>query len=166
MTCPAFAFRCIASVTRCRAFSRSSSSAYVAQRQHDLVGGGVERPLAILEVEEHADAGGDQLLQRVRRLDGLPSEPGLLGHDEQAPRVRIPEAVALPVARHARRNDTHTSTTDPDARWYRTSNGAESRLAYLGPLLIENRHGLIADAMATIADGFAEREAATRLVHA
>jgi transposase len=66
---------------------------------------------------------------------------------------------------HARKNDTHASTTDPDARLYRKSNGAESRLAYLGHLLIENRHGLIADAMATIADGFAEREAATLLVH-
>src|SRR5262245_49834774 len=33
---------------------------------------------------------------------------------------------------------------------------AEPRLAYLGHLLIENRHGLIADAMATLADGFAE----------
>jgi hypothetical protein len=65
-----------------------------------------------------------------------------------------------------RKNDTHASTTDPDARLYRKSNGAESRLAYLGHLLIENRHGLIADAMATIADGFAEREAATRMVGA
>jgi transposase len=65
-----------------------------------------------------------------------------------------------------RKNDTHASTTDPDARLYRKSNGAESRLAYLGHLLIENRHGLIADAMATIADGFGEREAATRMVHA
>jgi transposase len=63
-----------------------------------------------------------------------------------------------------RKNDTHTSTTDPDARLYRRSNQAESRLAYLGHLLIENRHGLIADAMATIADGFAEREAATLMV--
>ena len=60
-----------------------------------------------------------------------------------------------------RKNDTHASTTDPDARLYRKSNGAESRLAYLGHLLIENRHGLIADAMATLADGFGEREAAT-----
>jgi transposase len=64
-----------------------------------------------------------------------------------------------------RKNDTHASTTDPDARLYRKSNGAESRLAYLGHLLIENRHGLIADAMATIADGFGEREAATLMVH-
>jgi hypothetical protein len=65
-----------------------------------------------------------------------------------------------------RKNDTHASTTDPDARLYRKSNGAESRLAYLGHLLIENRHGLIADAMATIADGYGEREAATRMVWA
>jgi len=64
-----------------------------------------------------------------------------------------------------RKNDTHASTTDPDARLYRKSNGAESRLAYLGHLLIENRHGLIADARATFADGFGEREAATGMLH-
>jgi transposase len=66
---------------------------------------------------------------------------------------------------HQRKNDTHASKTDPDARLYRKSNGAESRLAYLGHLLIENRHGLIADAMATLADGFGEREAATLMMH-
>jgi transposase len=64
----------------------------------------------------------------------------------------------------ARKNDTHASKTDPDARLYRKSNGAESRLAYLGHLLIENRHGLIADAMATTADGRAERDAAALLL--
>jgi len=63
-----------------------------------------------------------------------------------------------------RKNDTHASTTDPDARLYRRSNQAESRLAYLGHLLIENRHGLIVDAMASRADGFAEREAATLMM--
>ena len=47
-----------------------------------------------------------------------------------------------------RTNDTHASKTDPDARLYRRSNQAESRLAYLGHLLIENRHRLIVDAMA------------------
>ncbi len=66
----------------------------------------------------------------------------------------------------SRKNDTHASTTDPDARLYRKSNNAEARLAYLGHLLIENRHGLIADAMATHADGYAERDAALRLVRA
>jgi len=49
---------------------------------------------------------------------------------------------------------------------YRKSNGAEARLAYLGHLLIENRHGLITDAMATLADGFGEREAATQMMAA
>jgi transposase len=63
-----------------------------------------------------------------------------------------------------RKNDTHASTTDPDARLYRKSNGAESRLAYLGHLLIENRHGLIVEAMASLADGFAERETATLMM--
>ncbi len=65
-----------------------------------------------------------------------------------------------------RKNDTHASTTDPDARLYRKSSRAEARLAYLGHLLIENRHGLIADAMATHADGHAERDAGMLMLHA
>lgn len=58
-----------------------------------------------------------------------------------------------------RSNETHRSRTDPDARLYRKGSGQESRLAYLGHLLLENRHGLIAAAMATAADGLAERDA-------
>ena len=65
-----------------------------------------------------------------------------------------------------RKNDTHASKTDPDSRLYRRSNHGEARLAYLGHLLIENRHGLIADAMATQADGHAEREAGLLMLHA
>ncbi len=63
-----------------------------------------------------------------------------------------------------RKNDTHASTTDPDARLYRKSHNAESKLAYLGHVLIENRHGLVVDAMATTADGYGEREAATVMI--
>jgi transposase len=59
-----------------------------------------------------------------------------------------------------RSNETHASTTDPDARLYKKSYGKESHLAYLGHALVENRNGLIAAAMVTQADGFAEREAA------
>jgi transposase len=59
-----------------------------------------------------------------------------------------------------RTNETHESTTDPDARLYKKSYGKESHLAYLGHALVENRNGLIAAAMATQADGYAEREAA------
>lgn len=64
----------------------------------------------------------------------------------------------------SRRNDTHASKTDPDAKLYRRSNHSEARLAYLGHVVIENRHGLIVDAMATRADGYAERDAAVTLL--
>src|SRR5476649_1926252 len=59
-----------------------------------------------------------------------------------------------------RSNETHESTTDPDALLYKKSEGKESKLAYLGHALVENRNGLIAAAMVTQADGYAEREAA------
>src|SRR4249920_921865 len=65
----------------------------------------------------------------------------------------------------SRSNDTHASKTDPDAKLYRRSQSADARLAYLGHLVIENRHGLIVDAMATTADGRAERDAAVLLLH-
>jgi transposase len=64
----------------------------------------------------------------------------------------------------SRKNDTHASKTDPDAKLYRRSNSGEARLAYLGHLVIENRHGLIVDAMATQADGYAERDAAVTML--
>jgi transposase len=59
-----------------------------------------------------------------------------------------------------RSNETHESTTDADARLYKKSYGKESKLSYLGHALVENRNGLIAAAMVTHADGFAERDAA------
>jgi transposase len=65
-----------------------------------------------------------------------------------------------------RRNDTHASTTDPDAKLYKRTQYGEARLAYLGHLLVENRHGLIVDAVATPADGYAERAAARQMLAA
>jgi transposase len=59
-----------------------------------------------------------------------------------------------------RSNKTHESTTDADARLYKKSYGKESKLSYLGHALVENRNGLIAAAMVTHADGYAERDAA------
>lgn len=59
-----------------------------------------------------------------------------------------------------RRNDTHASTTDPQARLYKKGKGKESKLCYLGPPLMENRNGLIVDVEVTRASGTAEREAA------
>ncbi len=59
-----------------------------------------------------------------------------------------------------RRNDTHQSTTDPEARLYRKSKGSEAKLSYLGHVLMENRNGLLVQTMVTEANGTAERDAA------
>ena len=64
-----------------------------------------------------------------------------------------------------RTNDTHESKTDPEARLYRKGHGQEAQLAYLGHVLMENRNGLIVEAMATQADGTAEREAALLMLY-
>lgn len=59
-----------------------------------------------------------------------------------------------------RSNETHQSTTDPEAMLYRKSGGSESKLSYLGHVLMENRHGLVVDTRLTRATGTAERDAA------
>ena len=65
-----------------------------------------------------------------------------------------------------RRNDTHQSTTDPEARLYRKGPGRAATLAYLGHVLLDNRHGLVANVCVTAATGTAEREAATAMLAA
>lgn len=58
-----------------------------------------------------------------------------------------------------RSNATHASLTDPDARLYKKADGRESRLCYIGHVLMENRHGLAVDSALTHATGTAVREA-------
>src|SRR5690348_15713644 len=65
-----------------------------------------------------------------------------------------------------RRNDTHQSTTDPEARLARKGAGKEAKLSYAGHVLMENRHGLAVDGCVTQATGRAEVEAAIELVEA
>jgi transposase len=63
-----------------------------------------------------------------------------------------------------RSNDTHASTTDPDARLYRKGHGKETKLCFMGHGLMENRHGLLVDTCLTLADGHAERVAALHMI--
>lgn len=63
-----------------------------------------------------------------------------------------------------RSNDTHASTTDPDARLYRKSPGAGAKLCYMGHVLMENRNGLAVDAETTRVAGFAERLTAVAML--
>jgi len=63
-----------------------------------------------------------------------------------------------------RHNDTHRSTTDPEARLAKKSHGTAAKPSYAGHLLMENRNGLVVDAALTQADGYAERDTALRLL--
>ena len=63
-----------------------------------------------------------------------------------------------------RSNETHASTTDPDARLYRKGQGKEAKLCFMGHGLMENRHGLLIYACLTLADGHAERVAALHMI--
>ncbi|AOO84129.1 IS5 family transposase [Bosea vaviloviae] len=86
-------------------------------------------------------------MKSFRRKDGSDEPPGPGRNGERNFR------------KEKRSNVTHASTTDPDARLYRKSDGHESRLCFIGHALMENRHGLVVDATLTHATGTAEREA-------
>lgn len=63
-----------------------------------------------------------------------------------------------------RRNQTHESKTDPDARLFRKGRSLTSQLCYMGHVLMDNRHGLATDAMVTLAGGSSERDAALTML--
>ena len=63
-----------------------------------------------------------------------------------------------------RSNETHVSTTDPEARLYRKGPGKEAKLCFMGHALMENRNGLVVDACLTEANGHAERTAALHMI--
>ena len=89
------------------------------------------------------------------RNDGTPPEPPADGGGRNAE-----------VDFHGERlsNETHRSTTDPEARLYRKGRGREAKLSFMAHALMENRNGLIVDACVTEANGHAERTAALVMI--
>ncbi len=65
---------------------------------------------------------------------------------------------------HKRSNETHVSSTDPDALQCRKGPGKEAKLRYLGHILVENRHGLIVDTSVSEAKLHRERPEAIELL--
>ena len=63
-----------------------------------------------------------------------------------------------------RKNDTHQSTSDPEAKLYRKANGREAKLCYMGHALMENRNGLAVGGTVTQANGTAERRASEAML--
>jgi len=110
--------------------------------------------------DEHFTVDGTLLeacasLKSFKRKDGEPTAPP---EDPGNPTVNFHG--------EERRNDTHVSTTDPDAMLARKGAGKEAKLSYSGHVLMENRNGLIADAEVLQATGTAERDAALLMMEA
>ena len=63
-----------------------------------------------------------------------------------------------------RKNDTHQSTTDREAKLYRKADGREAKLCYMGHALMENRNGLAVGRIVTEANGTAERRASEAML--
>src|SRR5690606_452729 len=98
-----------------------------------------------------------------------PKDEGGPGDDDDAGLASSrSEQAAAPTDRNAERdfrgekrsNATHASTTDPDARLFKKARGQAAKLCHMGHVLMENRNGLVVDAILTHATGTAEREAA------
>jgi transposase len=92
-------------------------------------------------------------LKSFRRKDGNDSDPDGPGRNAERG-----------FKKEKRSNDTHRSTTDPEARLYKKGDGQPAKLCYLGHALMENRHGLAVDGNLTLATGTAEREAALAIL--
>jgi len=94
------------------------------------------------------------------------------GNDDDSGSSAGQDAQATPTTRNAERNfhgekrsnATHASRTDPDARLFKKARGQAAKLCHMGHVLMENRNGLVVDAMLTHATGTAEREAALAML--
>ena len=93
-------------------------------------------------------------------IEAWASHKSFQSKDRPAPPPDDPGNPTIDFHGEKRSNETHQSTTDPDARLARKSGGHESKLAYCGNVLIENRNGLVVDTELLQCNGTAERDAA------
>ena len=93
--------------------------------------------------------------------DDKPAQP----RSETTPMPRRHRNAEVDFRGEKRSNTTHASTSDPDARLFRKSQGTGAMLCFMGHTLMENRNGLIVQADLTKADGHAERQAALDMIH-
>ena len=97
-------------------------------------------------------------------LEAWASHKSFRPKDGDRPPSNDPKNPTVNFHGEARRNDTHQSTTDPEARLYKKAVGREAKLGYLAHLLTDNRHGFIVDTAVTDATGTAERDAAIAML--
>src|ERR1044072_2887221 len=109
---------------------------------------------------EHFSVDGT-LLEAWASMKSFKPNDGAGPDENEPPQGRNPE---VNFRGERRSNETHASTTDPEARLYRKGAGKEAKLCFMGHALMENRSGLLVGACLTRADGHAERVAALALI--
>jgi len=112
-----------------------------------------EATKAKLISDEHFTVDGT-LLQAWASLKSVKPRDG-----DQGPPAAGGKNVDVDFRGQRRTNETHVSTTDPEARIARKGRGQEARLCFGGHVLMENRNGLVLDVLVTQANGTAERDA-------
>jgi transposase len=128
---------------------------------HELLARVVEKAqVADLMSEEHFTVDGTLLKAWASHKSVKPLEGG----DQEPPTDTDPKNETVNFRGEKRTNETHRSTTDPDARLFRKGDNRAAELSYMGHVLMENRNGLVADAQVSHATGRAEREAAVSMV--
>ena len=108
--------------------------------------------------DEHFSVDGT-LIEAVASLKSFRSKEG-----PPPPADDDPGNPSVDFRRERRSNETHASTTDPEARLLRKGPGKEARLAFMGHALMENRNGLLMDFIVSQATGTAERDAVPELL--
>lgn len=123
-----------------------------------------EKVLAVAEEEnllssEHFTVDGT-LLEACAGLKSLKPRDG----SAKPPEDNDPGNPTIDFKGEKRCNQTHQSTSDPEARLYRKGKGKEAKLSYMGHVVIENRNGLAVNTRVTTTTGTAEREAAQTMM--
>jgi len=140
----------------------------VSLNQSRLLDGEIAREFLVAVVEladeyhllsnEHFTVDGT-LLEAAASLKSFKPKKG----DDTPPEDNDPGNPTVNFHGQKRRNETHQSQTDPEARLYRKGKGKEARLSYMGHKIMDNREGLVVEAEATQATGTAEVESSERM---
>jgi transposase len=118
----------------------------------------------VAEARKHHLLSSDHFTVDGTLLEAWASQKSFRPKNEDPPsRGEIGRNVESDFRGEKRSNETHASTTDPDARLARKK-GKEARLSYCASLLMENRSGLLVDAEATHATGRSEVETALAML--
>jgi hypothetical protein len=122
-----------------------------------LAGRLAHRGVRVLLSDEHFSVDGTQVqawasMESFVAKDGSGDPPSPSRNGERA------------FHREKRRNETHASTTEPEAKLYKKGKGKEAKLSYIGNVLTENRNGFVVEAELRPVSGTVEREAAAAMI--